>query len=66
MCIEFFYVLLFSHFLMDLDFRFASHSELYERKESSKTRKRAQNSLKERSATIIRKIQNTFLDPYPN
>jgi hypothetical protein len=32
---------------MDLGFRFASNSGLFERKESSKTRKRAKNSIKE-------------------
>lgn len=36
MCFEFFYVLFFSHFLMNLDFRFASYGRIYERKESSK------------------------------
>ena len=46
-CFEFFYVLFFSHFLMDLDFRFASNSGLLERKESSKTQKRAKNNIKD-------------------
>jgi len=45
MCFEFFYVLFYSHFLMDLVFRFAPYSGLYGRKESSKTRRRTQNSI---------------------